>query len=112
MRRRGFMVIETITGLILIIALAATLTAALVRQHTAAQKLSDSRAAMRLAEETITALQLGRPPPAREEGVVIEIAPLAPAQGSPDHAWVRVRVTLRTGRSVSLTALVRAEASR
>ena len=110
--QRGFMLVETIGGLIIIIALTATLATALIRQHNAARKLSDTRAAMRLAEETMTALQLGQPPPTQEEGVVIEIAPLGAAEGSPNHAWARVHVTMRNGRGASLIGLVRREASR
>jgi hypothetical protein len=108
-RRGGWVILDTVCGLLVLVTLTATVAASLIRQHNGERKLADTRAAMRLAEETATALQLGEAPPTLDENAAIEIAPLRPADGMPVKSWVRVRVT-QNGRSASLIALVRADA--
>jgi type II secretory pathway pseudopilin PulG len=103
-RRCAFLIAEAIMGLAIIVILTAVLSVALVRQNRASHKLSDSRAAERAAERTLTALQVRRPPPAPEEGSVIEIIPIQPAAGVGDLVWVQVRVTHR-GRTATLVGL-------
>ena len=104
--------IDVIAGLLILVVLTATLATSLARQDRAAQKLADSRAATRLAEQPLPALQTGRAPPTPEEGTAIDIVPLEPGDAAPPagRAWVRVTVT-RNGRSSSLIGLTRADAA-
>jgi len=103
-RRRGWVIVDIITGLIILMVLLVTLSAAMARQRRGEQKLADTRAAMRLAEQTATALQLAQPPPAPAEGETIEILPIQPADGIAGKSWVRIRVTQK-GRTATLVAL-------
>ena len=57
--RAGWIMLDMITGLIILLVLIATFSAALLRQQRGQQKLADTRAAVRVAEQTATALQLG-----------------------------------------------------
>jgi type II secretory pathway pseudopilin PulG len=105
--------VDVITGLLILVVLTALFATALARQTRGAQRLAESRAAMRLAERTLTALQSGQPPPAppaapADEGSAIEIAPLGPADGAPGRAWVRVTVTRNGRTSATLIGLARA----
>jgi type II secretory pathway pseudopilin PulG len=107
-RRAGWIMLDMITGLIILLVLIATFSAALLRQQRGQQKLADTRAAMRLAEETASLLQLGQAPPAPPEGESIEVVPLSSPDQTPPagHAWVRIRVT-NNGRTATLVALAR-----
>jgi hypothetical protein len=104
--------LDMITGLIVLLVLIATFSAALLRQQRGQQKLSDTRAAIRLAEQTASALQLGEAPPAPPEGESIEIVPVSSQEAKPPagHAWVRIRVT-NNGRSATLVALARSSST-
>jgi hypothetical protein len=127
--RGGWILLDLITALIILLAVMATLTAALARQQRNERKLADTRAAMRLAEETATALQWGQVPPAPPEGESVEIVPLQPqsqpaSQPTPatpekpatsattpaGHTWVNIRVT-HNGRAATLVALTPAKAT-
>jgi type II secretory pathway pseudopilin PulG len=116
--RGGWILLDLITALIILLALMATLTAALVRQQRNERKLADTRAAMRLAEETATALQWGQVPPAPPEGESVEIVPSQPpSQPTPatpatpaGQTWVNIRVT-HNGRAATLVALTPAKAT-
>ena len=109
-RSSGWILLDLITGLIILLVLLTTLTAALSRHHRGEQQLADTRAAVRLAEQTATALQMGYTPPTPPEGESIEIVPLPPSSPANEpkspvgHAWVRIRVTNR-GRAATLVAL-------
>ena len=96
--------IDIITGLIILMVLLVTLTAAMARQRRGEQKLADTRSAMRLAEQTATALQLGQSPPAPGEGETIEVLAIQPAEGIAGKSWVRIRVT-QNGRTATLVAV-------
>jgi len=102
--------LDVITGLIVLLVLLATFSVALIRQQRGEQRLADTRAAVRLAEQTATALQLGQSPPTPVEGAAIEIVPLQSAEGMPGRSWVRIRVT-NNGRSATLVALAPTPAS-
>jgi hypothetical protein len=69
--------------------------------HKALLKLADSRAATRLAERTLIALQTAAPAPA--EGAVT-LAPLA-IPAPPGYAWVDVAATVGAAQA-HLTGLV------
>ena len=95
--RRGFLFIDVAFGLALLGLVAAALITTMGRQQRAAQKLSDDRAATRLAEDALTSLRLGQPPAKSEEADVrvTRLPDAAPA----GYAWVRVAVQVSTSRA-------------
>jgi type II secretory pathway pseudopilin PulG len=109
--RGGFFLIDAIFAMGIILLLTAVLTIAMTRQRRAADRMADTRDAVRLAERTLTALQTHRPAPAPPEGSAIEIRPLGAAKPAHGLAWVAVRVTHR-GRSTELVGIAPAAPSR
>ena len=104
-RRRGFMVMDAVGGLILVAILATVLAVALNRQNRAQQKLADSRAAVRVAERVLAELQASAKPAMEEDQTRIAVVP---AEGAPDVrglVWVEVRVAC-WGQHASLVGLV------
>jgi hypothetical protein len=104
---------DAVMALAIVLILLMVLTVSVSRQRRGGERLADSRAAIRLAEATITALQTGAAPPAAPEGMAVTVrpAPLQPGtQVSEGMVWVDVNVTYGTARSSSLSGLVRAEA--
>jgi type II secretory pathway pseudopilin PulG len=109
-RRRGFLLIDAVVAMGIILLLTLVLTVAVTRQQRTTAKLADTRDAVRLAEQTLTALQAGEPAPAPPEGSVIDILPAGPVKEAAGLAWVTVRVT-HHGRSATLVGLARAAAA-
>jgi hypothetical protein len=90
------------------------LTVAVSRQRRGSERLADSRAAIRLTEETITALQSGAAPPAAPDGMTVTIRPTTAQHGlrvPRGCTWVDVHVTYN-GRASTLSGLVRADAAK
>src|SRR3954469_18237768 len=93
--RTGYIAADAIVALGIVLTLLGVLTVAVSRQRRGSERLADSRAAIRLAEETITALQTGAAPPAAPEGTKIDVratptpAGLEVPSGS---TWVDVHV--------------------
>ncbi|MEA2711864.1 MAG: hypothetical protein QOF78_4465 [Phycisphaerales bacterium] len=119
MRRRihrsGYLMADALIALAIVLILAGVLATAVARQRRGSERLAESRAAVRLAEETLTAMQSGGQPPKMPEGMNVKIRPLDPpaALEVPSGcAWVEVQVTLGAGRSSSLSGLVRADAAK
>lgn len=104
---------DALIGMAILVILSVAVATVAVKHSRGAERLANSRQAMRLAEQTIVALQTGAPPPTPAEGSAIEIRPQASdsATAIPGFAWVTVHVT-HAGRSVELTGLVRAAAAR
>jgi type II secretory pathway pseudopilin PulG len=102
--RRGFFLIDAIFALGIILLLAGLLTVAMTRQQRATTHFGDARDALRLAERTLTAIQIDQPPPAPPAGSTIEIRPLESATKSPGLRWVSVHV-LQHRRSVVLVGI-------
>jgi len=109
-RRRGFFLIDAIVAMGIILLLTLVLTVAVTRQQRTTAKLADTRDAVRLAEQTLTAIQAGEPAPAPPEGSVIDILPAGPVKEAAGLAWVSVHVTHR-GRSATLVGVARAAAA-
>jgi hypothetical protein len=115
--RRGFLLVDMITGLAIVGIIAMTLVVLVGHARRIGATLGDRRAAARLAEATLADLRAGRQPtvgavldqgdrangPARQ----VEVTALAdPATGaSPGRRWVEVRATV-SGRTVTLVGLV------
>jgi hypothetical protein len=107
--RSGFLVADILLGLVLL-GVATTFVAVAARQSAAAtQRLAQTRAAARLAEEVITSLQAGEPVPS-EDGGQVEVERLASPVAFEGFAWARVTVR-RDGREVRLVGLVRSGAT-
>ena len=111
--RRGLLEIEILAGLVLVAALAAALTAVLGRQHRAALKLADTRAAAQVAEAVLADLQSGRAVRSVSDvpDATLEIRPAgdepagAAGAGEVPERWVEVAVSIRRGRA-ALVGLV------
>src|SRR5688500_9414702 len=106
-RRHGWFATEAVLGLAVVMILTAALALSVTRSQRAAQRLADSRAAARLAEATITALQSGNPAPATPAGATVQVRRLDPAADlPPGTTWANVNVSFN-GRIVELTGVVR-----
>jgi type II secretory pathway pseudopilin PulG len=105
--RRGWFLMDAIFAMGIIVLLAAVLASAVSRQRKGSDRLAASREAIRLAEQTITALQIGQSAPTAPEGATIEILPISSPKEVPGFEWVTIRVT-RDGRKSELIGLVRA----
>ena len=112
----GYVLADAVMALGIVLILLAVLTAAVSRQRRGSERLAESRAAIRLAEETITALQTGAAPPAAPEGMSVRVRPLEVKPGglqTPSGCtWVDVQVTYTNGRASNLSGLVRADAAK
>ena len=104
--RRGWFATETLVGLAIVLLLIVVLANAVQRQQRASDRLSDSREMMRLAEQTITALQTFELPPTAAVGTNVTVTPLDVPAESEKLRWVRVTVS-RGGRSVTLVGMAR-----
>jgi len=108
--RRGVFLTDMIVGMTIMLLLGAVLASAAIRRNKGAEQLADSRHATRIAEQALTALQLGQTSPTPPEGATIEIVPIDGVKDVPSgYKWVAVRV-LHKNRTANLTGLVRADA--
>ena len=111
----GYIVADAVMALGIVLILLTVLTVAVSRQRRGSERLAESRAAIRLAEETITAMQRGAAPPAAPAGMSVRVRPTESQHGLLTPAgctWVDVHVTYGNGRASSLSGLVRAEAEK
>jgi hypothetical protein len=104
-RRRGWVFVDVVMGLILL-GLSGTMLVVAANWHYRLLKhLADSRAATRLAESELISLQAGEPV---DQGK-FAVHQLPTASGSPGMQWVEVSATV-DGRGASLVGLVPASA--
>ena len=104
--RRGFLVTDALTALILITSLAAALAMATAQQNRAARRLADEREAIRLAERALDDLQAGAAPATRPSAdAQISIRSLDDAAAPKDYQWVIVSASVR-GRGAEMAGLV------
>ena len=106
--RAGWFFPDTIMAIAIVAILLVVLTAAVTRQRKASDRLADSRDAMRIAEQTVTALQTGQSVPT-PPGVTLRVQKLDTASDVSRCVWVTVTVTKGTS-SRELIGLVRADA--
>jgi type II secretory pathway pseudopilin PulG len=107
-QRRGFFLIDTIFGLIIVAILGVVLAKAINWQQRSNQRLADARAASRCAERTLLELQRGHEPPSLDAGESVRIGPAT--DGAEISGFVWVRVTGSCGRgSVTLLGLAKRE---
>src|SRR2546430_6567698 len=98
---RGFLIAEAIAALALLALVMVMFAIAMGRQQKVLNRGADSRAALRLAEQLLTAMQTSATPPAADAGNTIRITKLATPADSPTFAWVNVQITVN-GRSAEL----------
>jgi type II secretory pathway pseudopilin PulG len=108
-KRHAFLLVDVITGLVLLAALGTALVIAQSARSHAARKLADTRTAIRLAERSLIELQSGRSIPADTPNARVEVRPLTSETGIAGKKWIQVRTTLH-GQSASLCGLVPTQA--
>ena len=108
-RHHGFLTAEAIVALALVAFVLVLLATGVGRQSKASNRLSDSRMATALAEQTLTALQTGGAVPLTSEGKSVRIKRLDTPSEVKGLAWATVEARVN-GRSASLSGLVRDEA--
>jgi hypothetical protein len=106
-QRRGFFTVEAIGAIIVLVVLALVLSVAVGRQRKGSDRLAASRAAVNLAERSLTALQIGEDLP-QQEGATVKVDPIV-ANAPKGLAWANVTVSIN-GRSASLSGLVKSNA--
>lgn len=114
-RNAGYIAADAIIALAIVLLLLSLLSVSVARQRRGSERLADSRAAIRLAEETVTALQTGATPPPPPQGITVQVKPTEakPQLEAPaGSTWVEVVVSYGTGRSSSLCGIVRADAAK
>lgn len=111
--RSGFLAMEMVIGLMLIVVLSTVLVVVATQHRRAADALAASRERVRLAEQVMTEMQAGRGRRARADqaahgGAEVAIRPVETSSPVAGYVWVEVKVTSR-GHGASLTGLVPAE---
>src|SRR5271154_5824471 len=103
MRRRGWVLFDVISAMILMSLMAGILAVGAHRQQVTLQYLVDSRSATRVAENVLTAMQSGQTVSADDANFSVrELSQPADIAGM---SWVEVRATV-SHRSASLIGLV------
>jgi type II secretory pathway pseudopilin PulG len=105
-RPNGWFLADAIVGMTIVVILTSTLAVAISRQSLGSQRLAESRAATRLAEATLIALQTSQPAPAVPEGAKVMVEP---GEALGNCRWATVSVTINRHTS-QLSGLVRADA--
>ena len=106
--RRGILTAEAIVAIALVAFLLVLLAGAVGRQRQASDRLANSRDAVNLAEQTLTAMQSGQDAPKASGDLKVVVTP-AEGKASEGMKWVKVEVRIN-GRSASVIGLVRANA--
>ncbi len=101
-RRRGIFVMDAIVGLAIIAAVATAIAVALTQYRKAEQRLSDTRAAVRLCECVMAELSGGSVPVGNGRATWKR---LSTEQAPPGYAWIEVVAIHGDGRA-SVTGLV------
>ena len=108
-RHRGFFLLDTIVGLIILAILGVVLGKAISWQQHSGQRLADVRAASRCAERTLLELQQGHEPPSMDTGETVRIEPAIGGTEVNGFVWVRVTGSCNHS-SVTLLGLSKREA--
>ena len=104
-RRRAFMAVDMLFGIVIVMGLTVTLAGILHRERSAENALADSRAAVHLAEHALLNLQHGQlaPQPGTDERLSIQ--PATSGRAPPGFAWTKVDAMVR-GQHRSLLGVV------
>jgi type II secretory pathway pseudopilin PulG len=109
--RRGIFIAETITAIGLIALIGVLLAVAVGRHHRGSDRLAESRAAVNLAEDALTALQAGQAIGQSAPGISVKVEKLDTPASVPGMVWATVQTQVN-GRGATITGLVRADALR
>jgi type II secretory pathway pseudopilin PulG len=104
-RRRGFFMIDTIVGFMVIGMVALLLVVAVTDSGKAQRRIEDSGTALRAAERAMTALQEGRAAPKTVGEAQIVVGPAKGGAAVDGRQWVEVTATYN-GRKAGLVGLV------
>ncbi len=91
-RRRGFLLIDAVTALVVVGILGVALAMTLHHHHRAERALSDGRTALRLAERALVMMQYEQTRPRSTEQTIISVRPIPDAPAVEDDVWVTVTV--------------------
>ncbi|MBI1372050.1 MAG: hypothetical protein GC159_04725 [Phycisphaera sp.] len=109
-RRRGFVMIDMIGGLILATVLLLVVVGAVRQYQSGALQVARARQAAALAERVLVDLQLGREAPNLDDGdTTVTIRAVDGGESFAAKKWVSVSVTY-LGRTVEITGVVPARA--
>jgi Tfp pilus assembly protein PilX len=100
-RRLGWVLLDILMGMLIISVIGVTLGAGAAWHKRALSRLSDSRAALRVAESALTSLQAGQ----HVTASTVEFHPIAQGSDVRGMTWVQVSATIN-GRSAPLVGLV------
>jgi hypothetical protein len=100
MPRKGWVFIETVAAMLLLAFLATVLAVGINRQQTALMHLRNSRAALHLAEATLSDRSFPAPP----DGRIARHPLTASSRPSSGLVWIKVTATV-DGRSAELVGL-------
>jgi type II secretory pathway pseudopilin PulG len=92
--RRGWLLLEVLGSMFIITLLAAVLFTASEQDRKGLDRLSDSRAAARVAEAALTMMQSGQSPAASDDAARISIHPLSQPADLPKLTWVQVHAVV------------------
>ncbi len=104
--RSGYVFVDALFAILIMTTLAGVLIAAIHGEETSSKYMDDSRAATRLAESALTALQTGQqvPKPANSsQRITLRVLPTSPQLAG--QSWVLVRGSVK-GRAAELIGLV------
>jgi hypothetical protein len=97
--RRGFMLGDFVMGLGLVAVLSVILASSIGRKQATEDRLSDLRAAQRVAEHALLNLQHGQPLPTLSGDVQIAVRSAVGGEAPAGYTWAAVDVTLRNRRA-------------
>ena len=104
-KHRGFFIAEVVAGLALLALLMTMLAVALGQRQKAMNRLADSRAALRLAEAALSAMQNKTPLTGAGSGSSLSVMKLSAPCEAQGFVWAQVNTTFN-GRSATLVGIV------
>ena len=90
--RRGFLLADIMTGMLILSMMTVVLATAVSNQHMGSQRLADSRNAARFAERVLLDLRQGHAPPTAPADMHLVIEPADGGQAIDGFTWTRVTV--------------------
>lgn len=105
--RPGFIAADILGGLLILAVLTMGVAGSLYQHQQAMRKLGHQRQAVTLAERAIATVQAGQPLPKGDEQTTYELVKVEGGENLPQHAWVRLTVAHRTGRTELIAVVSR-----
>ena len=92
-RRGGYLLIDVMMGIAIVGVMAIAMAVAADHQRRASRRLADYQTTVRLAEQVLTDMQLGRPVVVVDQGVSVTVQRVDGGAPIPGQAWVQVTAT-------------------